>query len=393
MIAKRPGKSLPRFACPAGRLRQAKKDVARGPLRRFAAGACTDAVKQDGGAQNAAERGLAEPRGAAGAGQSIKKVQREAGGLGDTARMRVRCTRGGAETSLGSGFHVRIAGKAGAPFLPEAGVAQSALPVVCDALFALGGDSVPHGFSRCEQDSGGGLFQERVEHGEILEIAEEILNLLQFVFPGCVHIRKQILDRIAEAFEADAQGVPRLGLLDLEGARVEFVRFLVTLEGEALRGEAAGRDEARTVAKRAGEALPSFLVKALGGAEDAAAGRHFAFREKLEEPFAHGVAFPRELLDAVLEDLPFAQRAEGAEQFPRELPHFAPGRMEVHFLHGGGKRAAAANGNAGVVDGIGVGVGADVLQLFQGSVHPKGKTETLRRRAGRDGDHTGHRYL
>src|SRR2546422_9083390 len=100
-----------------------------------------------------------------------------------------------------------------------------------------------------------------VEHGEILEIAEEILNLLQVVFPGCVEIRKQILDRIAEAFEADAQSVPGLGLFGSEGARVEFVRFLVTLEGEALRGEAAGRDKARTAAKRAGEAGPRFFVE------------------------------------------------------------------------------------------------------------------------------------
>src|SRR3989442_14653218 len=139
MMAQRPRKRLPRCASRAGRLRQAKKDVARSLMGRFAAGPCADAVKQDGGAQDATERGPAEPRGAAGAGQSIKKAQREAGSLGGTARMRVQGTRRGAETGQGSGFHVRIAGKASAPFLPEASVAQSALAVACDALFALGG--------------------------------------------------------------------------------------------------------------------------------------------------------------------------------------------------------------------------------------------------------------
>ena len=84
---------------------------------------------------------------------------------------------------------------------------------------------------------------------------------------------------------------------------------------------------------------------------------------------AEWVAFGREMLDPVVHDLRVAQDAEAAEEFAWDTAHFGPSRIGVDFLEDGADGAAAADGDAEVVDGIGCGIFADGFELFEDALH------------------------
>src|SRR6266567_1551979 len=91
---------------------------------------------------------------------------------------------------------------------------------------------------------------------------------------------------------------------------------------------------------------------------------------------ADGVSFGSELLYPLVHDLSIAKCAEPAEEFARNFAHCRPGWIGVHFSHRGRDGAAAANGHAQIMDGVRVGGRADVFQLLDDAVHPKGQEIT-----------------
>jgi hypothetical protein len=67
--------------------------------------------------------------------------------------------------------------------------------------------------------------------------------------------------------------------------------------------------------------------------------------------------------------LSVAQDAEAAEEFARDASHFGPGGIGVDLLENGTDRAAAANGDAKVVDWVGSGIFADGFELSEDALH------------------------
>ena len=51
-------------------------------------------------------------------------------------------------------------------------------------------------------------------------------------------VREEVFDGVAEALDADAEFVPRGGIVGALRAGVEIAGFVDTFDGEALRGEA-----------------------------------------------------------------------------------------------------------------------------------------------------------
>ncbi len=100
---------------------------------------------------------------------------------------------------------------------------------------------------------------------------------------------------------------------------------------------------------------------------------------------AERVAFGREVLDPVVHDLGVAEGAEAAEEFARDAAHFSPGGIGIDLLEDGADGAAAADGDAEVVDRIGSGIFADGFELFEDALHGFAEV-ALGNGRGRDGD-------
>src|SRR5947209_4488816 len=97
--------------------------------------------------------------------------------------------------------------KSGAPIVPDGIRARGFGAVFVDALVTFFLDAGVPEFTR-------GLVREHValeggvpENVEIVNFAEEVLQVLEVVAPKLVFLRKKIFDDIAEAFDADAQAV------------------------------------------------------------------------------------------------------------------------------------------------------------------------------------------
>src|SRR5260370_38569088 len=100
---------------------------------------------------------------------------------------------------------------------------------------------------------------------------------------------------------------------------------------------------------------------------------------------ADGVSFGREFLYPLVYDLRIAKCAEPAEEFARNLAHCRPGGIGVHLPHRGRDGAATANGHTQGMDGVRVGGRADVFQLLDDAVHPKGMAPVARVPPGGEG--------
>lgn len=86
------------------------------------------------------------------------------------------------------------------------------------------------------------------------------------------------------------------------------------------------------------------------------------------------VSLRREFSDPVFEDLSVADCAQAAEKLAGDFAHLGPGGVGVDFFHDGGERAAAANDDAEIVDGVGLGGMLQTFELFQDAIHPVGET-------------------
>jgi hypothetical protein len=76
--------------------------------------------------------------------------------------------------------------------------------------------------------------------------------------------------------------------------------------------------------------------------------------------------------------LSVADGTEAAEELASDLAHFWPRRLGVNFFHYSAKGTAAADGDAEIVDGVGIGRVLQAFELFPDAVHPVGEAAVLR---------------
>jgi hypothetical protein len=77
-----------------------------------------------------------------------------------------------------------------------------------------------------------------------------------------------------------------------------------------------------------------------------------------------------ELFDPLFEDLHVAEFAEGAEELASGLFHFFPGGIGVEGDEAIGEGAAATDGDAEIVNGIGLEAGGGAVTLDEDTLHP-----------------------
>ena len=126
-------------------------------------------------------------------------------------------------------------------------------------------------------------------------------------------------------------------------------------------------------------------VEFFDGAQSVVAERGLVFGQVRVEFWAERVAFGREVLHPVVHDLSVAEDAEAAEELARDAAHLGPGGIGIDFLKDGADGAAAADGDAQIVNRIGSGILADGFKLPEDALHRFAEV-ALGNRRGWDGD-------
>src|SRR5437879_13035091 len=94
------------------------------------------------------------------------------------------------------------------------------------------------------------------ENIEVVDFAEQVLNFLEVIAPGCVLFGKEIFDDVAKALDADAQGVQCYLRAVAQGAVVESAGFGAAFEGEVLEQRASRAETGSTPGERRARSAP-----------------------------------------------------------------------------------------------------------------------------------------
>jgi len=151
---------------------------------------------------------------------------------------------------------------------------------------------------------------------------------------------------------------------------VKLFSFFEALEGQAFGSEASNGYEANTLAQTALETRPLLLVKLCSHAEGVLGALLFVCFERSEKLCTQRIVFWSKLFDPLLHHLGVAESAEASKELAGDFAHLWPGGVGVDFRHYGGEGTAAANGNAEIVDGVGIGRGLQAAKLFENAIHP-----------------------
>ena len=161
----------------------------------------------------------------------------------------------------GEGLNLFALGQGGAPDLPERIRADHFGAIAVDALGALGENSFAPALARIfigKNMAGDGCGP---EHIEVVNFAEQVLHFFEVVAPSLVLGGKEILDDVAEALDADAEGVEcDLGAV-AQGAVVEFPGCRPALESEMLEERAARAEAGGARGKRFAPVAPLLAVE------------------------------------------------------------------------------------------------------------------------------------
>ena len=172
--------------------------------------------------------------------------------------------------------------------------------------------------------------------------------------------------------------MPGLGSFRAQGAIVKLFSFFEALEGQAFGGETTYGYEADTLAQTALETGPLLLVKFCSYAEGVLGALLFVGFERSEKLRTQRIVFWSELFDPFLHHLSVAESAQASKELAGGFAHLWPGGVGVDFRHYGGEGTAAANGNAEIVDGVGIGRGLQAAKLFEDAIHPVRETTVFR---------------
>src|SRR6266849_7331882 len=181
-----------------------------------------NAVHASGSQQNPVKSRVAEGSSGIRALEGVEKRHSDTGYLRSATHMRIDGAGRGAQTGQRSGFNAAIGREPGAPEIPEAGLAQSQLPIGFDALVAFTLDDFLPKFQGIFGFEEVRLVHDFGEDVEVVNFSEHVLEALKIVAPNGVVLRKQALDGIAKALYSDAQRVPGSGFLGAQGLGVKF---------------------------------------------------------------------------------------------------------------------------------------------------------------------------
>ncbi len=196
-------------------------------------------------------RGIRTPEGA-------KKSDSDTGYLRSATHTRIDGAGRGAQTGQSGGFNAAIRREPRAPEVPEAGLAESELPIGFDALVAFALDDFLPEFQRVFSFEKVRLLHDFGEDVEIMNFPEHVLEAFEIVAPGGVVLGKQVLDGIAKALQSNAQRVPGLGFFSAQGLGMKFPGYFKTFQRETFGGETVNGHETGALAQGAFEALPRF---------------------------------------------------------------------------------------------------------------------------------------
>src|SRR5207245_480616 len=99
------------------------------------------------------------------------------------------------------------------------------------------------------------------QHIEIVDLAQQVLHVLQIVAPGFVLNGQEIFDDVAEALDADAQRVEADLRAVAEGAIVQVAGGGPAFEGEVLEYRAAGANAGGSLGQGLAPLAPFFAVE------------------------------------------------------------------------------------------------------------------------------------
>ncbi len=144
---------------------------------------------------------------------------------------------------------------------------------------------------------------------------------------------EEAFDRVAEALQTNAQGVPGFGFFGAQGLGVKLPGAFESFQSEAFGGETAQGHEAGALVQSALEALPGFLVEFGGDAARVLSQTWFFRFERGLQMRAKGIGFGSEPPDPLVHHLRIAKDAELAEELASGLSHGRPRGVGVHLLH------------------------------------------------------------
>jgi hypothetical protein len=189
-----------------------------------------------------------------------------------------------------------------------------------------------------------------------VNVAEEILEAFEVAAPcGMLH-GEQSFGGVAETLESDAEFVPGPRFLGTQSAGMELAGGFEALECEAFGGKSARRDETRTSGEVAFETSPFLAVKFVGSLKSVLRERRELLFEVDVKADADGIAFGTEATDPLFHHLRIAELTQATEEGSGGLAHAVPSAVGIDFGESGGKGAAAAQGDAEVVDAFGIGM-------------------------------------
>src|SRR5712691_4291113 len=185
---------------------------------------------------------------------------------------------------------------------------------------------------------------------------------------------KKILDGVAKALDADAQRMPRFAAALLNGVLMESLRGLQALERHGLGDSSIGTHRGGMLAQEGRASFPFPQVEPCESGGGGGFAALFLLGEDGEELagqlVARGVGIGSERSHPLDHDLRIAQLAETAKELAAGLLYRAPVGNGDDFGDDAGHGAAATQGYAQVVDGVGGEIRADAVGLFRGAVHP-----------------------
>ena len=167
------------------------------------------------------------------------------------------------QAKQGGGLGLLPVGELAAPDLPERVFVlwHHFLAVSLDSLDALLLNSVlPAGAgSAVGEDVGGnGGGPENVE---IVNLAQQVLHMLEIVAPGRVLLGQEVFDDVAKAFDADTKPVKCGRGGAAHGLAVEPVGFGPALEGEMTKDQTTRPEPCHPAGQRTSPALPLLAVE------------------------------------------------------------------------------------------------------------------------------------
>src|SRR5258708_2080051 len=172
--------------------------------------------------------------------------------------MRMKGGGGGAQAGQRSGFNAGIGREPGAPEVPEAGLAESQLPIGFDALVAFTLDDFLPEFQGIFGFEEVRLVHDFREDVEVVNFSEHVLEAFKIVAPNSIVLWKQAFDGIAKALQSNAQRVPGFWFFGAQGLGVKFPGLFETFQRETFGSETANGNEAGALAQGAFQGVPGF---------------------------------------------------------------------------------------------------------------------------------------